>query len=303
MSSPKLLDRVRMAIRARHYSRRTARAYVGWIRRFIVFHGVRHPNEMGTKEISRFLTHLATEQGVSSSTQNQALSALLFLYRNVLDKELPRLKDVVRAKPTRHLPVVLSRTEVGALLDALEGPRWIMATLLYGAGLRVLECARLRIKDLDFEQRCIVIRAGKGAKDRQTLFPDQARQPLRRHLDFVRRQHETDLEKGAGWVEMPYALARKYPNAGRDWIWQWVFPAARGYTDLKTRQRRRHHYHDRTAIKRYLKPAVEKAGIKWGRSKDGVTFHTFRHHAESRIMRSNTRKSLKSADMVLERSA
>jgi integron integrase len=226
-SSPRLLDRVRNAIRARHYSRETEKAYVHWIKRYIFFHDKRHPAEMGAPEVARFLTSLAVDARVASSTQNQALNALLFLYRAVLAQELPWLDDVVRAKRPQRLPVVLTRDEVRAVLDRLDGSPKLITILLYGAGLRLLECAELRIKDVDFARNQIMVRSGKGAKDRVTMLPGAVRPGLLRHLATVRAQHERDLGHGAGWVELPMALERKYPNAGREWAWQWLFPATR----------------------------------------------------------------------------
>ena len=212
-----LLQRVREAIRLRHLSRRTEKAYVGWIRRFILFHGKRHPTEMGPVEITCFLSSLAVDGHVSASTQNQALAALLFLYRAVLERDVPWLDDLVRARQAPRLPVVLSRHEVGSLLAALEGEIRLMATLMYGAGLRLLECARLRVKDADFARAQLVVRSGKGDRDRVSVFPAALRTPIGRHLDRVREQHEADLRHDAGWVELPFALARKYPRASRDW--------------------------------------------------------------------------------------
>jgi integron integrase len=224
-SSPRLLDRVRQTIRARHGSRRTEKAYVAWIRRFILYHGKRHPLEMGAAEVTQFLSALVIERNVAASTQNQALSAILFLYRDVLEQELPWLDDIVRSKRSVRLPVVLTREEVRAVLRRMDGVTRLMAMLLYGAGLRLLERARLRIKDVDFARNHITVRAGKGDKDRVTMLPAALKDALSRHLEAVRRQHEADLQHGAGWVELPWALARKYPNAGREWPWQWVFPA------------------------------------------------------------------------------
>ncbi len=213
---PKLLDRVREANRLRHGSRSTEKSYVGWIRRYILFHGKRHPAEMGAPEVTRFLSSLAIQGHVAASTQNQALSALLFLYRHVLHQDLPWLEDVVRAKRPKHLPVVLTRDEVRAVILELHGTPRLMATLLYGSGLRLLECCRLRVQDIDFGMSQIVVRHAKGAKDRVTILPTVAKGALTEHLQTVKRQHEADLARGAGWVELPWALDRKYPNAGRD---------------------------------------------------------------------------------------
>jgi integron integrase len=268
---PRLLDRVRNALRTRHYSRRTEEAYVAWIRRYILFHGKRHPMEMGAPEMTRFLSALAVHANVAASTQNQALSALLFLYREVLDLDVPWLDDIVRAKRPIRLPVVLTREEVGAVLQPLDGLPRLMAYLLYGAGLRVLECCRLRVQDVDFTRSEIVVRGGKGDKDRVTVLPATVKAALAHHLEDVREQHQRDLANGAGWVELPTALMRKYPNAGREWVWQWVFPATRLYIDRVTRQRRRHHLHE-SVLQRVVKSAVRQAGI----AKRG-TPHTLRH--------------------------
>jgi integron integrase len=232
---PRLLDRVREAVRVRHYSRRTEKAYVHWIKRYIFFHDKRHPAEMGAPEVTAFLTSLAVHDKVAASTQNQALSALVFLYREVLGIELPWLDDVVRAKRPQHLPVVLTRDEVRAVLQRLDGAPRLMAILLYGAGLRLLECCRLRVKDVDSATNQIVIRDGKGRKDRVTMLPATVKPALVAHIQGVREQHQTDVRQGAGWVELPGALARKYPNAGRDWGWQWVLPSTPRATPSGTR--------------------------------------------------------------------
>jgi integron integrase len=222
---------VRTAARVRHYSRRTEKAYLAWIRRFIFFHGKCHPAEMGAPEITKFLSSLAVEGNVAASTQNQALSALLFLYREVLEQDLPWLDEVVRAKRPARLPVALTRDEVRILLSQIRAVPRLMALLLYGAGLRLLECARLRVKDVDFGGNQLVVRGGKGDKDRVTILPAVVKTELARHMEAVKRQHEEDLRRGAGWVELPSALARKYLNAGREWPWQWVFPATRMYVE------------------------------------------------------------------------
>jgi integron integrase len=275
---PRLLDRVRDAIRARRYSRRTEKTYVAWIRRYIFFHGKRHPAEMGAPEITRFLTSLAVDGKVAASTQNQALSALLFLYREVLRQDVPWLDDLVYAKRPHHLPVVLTREEVRAVLGQIHGVPRLMAFLLYGAGLRLLECARLRVKDIDPGRNQIVVRAGKGNKDRLTMLPAAIKADLLRHLDGVRGQHQRDLQAGAGWVELPGALARNYPNAGREWPWQWVFPASRIYLDRQTGQRRRHHLHESV-----LQRAVRTATLRTGIAKR-VSCHTFRHSFATQLL-------------------
>jgi integron integrase len=275
---PKLLDRVREANRLRHGSRSTEKSYVGWIRRYILFHGKRHPAEMGAAEVTRFLSSLAVQGKVAASTQNQALSALLFLYRHVLQQELPWLEDVVRAKRPKRLPIVLTRDEVRAVISELHGTLRLMATLLYGSGLRLLECCRLRVQDIDFTMNQIVVRDGKGAKDRVTVLPAVAKRALAQHLEQVKRQHEADLGRSAGWVELPWALARKYPNAGREWPWQWVFPATRMYVDRATGQRRRHHLHE-TVVQRAVIEAVRRVRVA-----KRATPHTFRHSFATHLL-------------------
>jgi integron integrase len=275
---PRLLDHVREAARVRHFSRRTESAYVGWIRRFIFFHGKRHPAELGAPEVTQFLTALAVQGRVAASTQNQALSALLFLYRDVLGHDLPWLDEVVRAKRPARLPVVLTPEEVRALLGRMHGVPRLMATLLYGAGLRLLECAHLRVKDVDFARNQLTVRSGKGDKDRATMLPAVVKADLARHLERAKRQHEEDLRHGAGWVELPSALARKYPNAGREWPWQWVFPATRFYLDAATGQRRRHHLHE-SVLQRAVREAVLRTGIP-----KRVTCHTFRHSFATHLL-------------------
>jgi integron integrase len=282
---PRLLDRVRAEIRARHYSRRTEKAYAGWIRRYILFHGKRHPAEMGAAEITAFLSSLAVQGNVAASTQNQALSALLFLYRDVLDLELPWLDlelpwldQLVRAKRPDHLPVVLTRDEVRAVIGRLTGPSRLMSILLYGAGLRLLEGARLRVKDVDFARNQVTVRSGKGNRDRMTMLPGVVKADLAAHLEAAKNQHERDLRHGAGWVELPWALGRKYPNAGREWAWQWVFPATRIYVDRATGQRRRHHLHE-SVIQRAVRDAVRLAGIA-----KRASCHTFRHSFATHLL-------------------
>ena len=277
-AKPRLLDAVRLQIRARHYSRQTEKAYVAWVRRFVLFHGKRHPRGMGAPEISAFLSALAIEHKVSASTQNQALAALLFLYREVLGMELPWLSDVVRAKLPRRLPVVLTRDEVRDVLAQMHGSTRLMALLLYGAGLRLMECCRLRVKDVDFAGQQIIVRQGKGQKDRSTLLPLAAREALLAHLQKVRRLHERDRHIGGGWVELPGALAHKYPNAASEWAWQWVFPAARPFLDGETRQLRRHHLHE-SVLQRAVHEAVLRAGL--GKP---ASCHTFRHSFATHLL-------------------
>jgi len=276
--APRLLDQVRAAIRVHGYSRRTEKAYVAWVRRFVRFHGVRHPRELGETEVSAFLTYLAVERSVSASTQNQALSAILFLYRKVLKIELGWLDDLVRARRPSRLPVVLTRSEVAGILDHINGTPWLMASLLYGAGLRVLECARLRVKDVDFDRREIVVREGKGLKDRVTLLPEVLREPLGQHLERVCRQHRRDLARGLGSVELPTAIGRKYPRAPWQWGWQWVFPATRFYRDPMTGRQRRHHLHE-SVLQKTFKAAVQITGLS-----KPATCHTLRHSFATHLL-------------------
>jgi integron integrase len=257
---PKLLDQVRQAIRARHYSDRTEKAYVHWIKRFVLFHNKRHPLEMAEPDIAQFLSSLATEGRVSASTQNQALNALLFLYHEVLSKKIGLINGVVRAKRPQRLPVVLTKDEVKRVLDRMNGVPRLMAILLYGAGLRLMECCRLRIKDIDFSRNELVVRSGKGNKDRYTMLPSTVRDSLIQHLRGVKAQHDEDLKNGLGRVSLPNALDRKYPNAGKEWGWQWVFPATSHYTDTVTGEKRRHHLHE-SVLQRAFKEARLKAGV------------------------------------------
>ncbi len=259
-------------------SPRTEEAYIGWIRRFILFHGKRHPDVMGEPEVTGFLSHLATHQHVSASTQNQALAALLFLYERVLGRELEWLGGVVHAKRPDRLPVVLSRDEAKAVLERMEGVASLMGTLLYGSGLRVLECAKLRVKDLDFDRHELMVRDGKGRKDRVTMLPGRLDVPLCAHLAVVRARHEADLAAGSGSVALPDALDRKYPGASRDWPWQWLFPASRHYVDAVTGERRRHHVHE-TVLQRAVARAVTAARI--GKH---VTAHTLRHSFATHLL-------------------
>jgi integron integrase len=262
-------------LRARHYSPRTEKSYIFWVKRYIRFHEGRRPQDFGEKEITEFLSCLATERKVAASTQLQARSALLFLYSEVLGRELEDLRIVAAKKPVR-LPVVLSREEVQAVLEHLHGVQWLMASLLYGSGLRLLECCRLRVKDLEINQRRIVVRDGKGRKDRVTMLPEKLVEPLARHIKRVHHQHQRDLQEGAGYVELPYALIRKYPSAAREWPWQWVFPATRRYLDRETGQIRRHHLHE-TVLQRAFRQAVRIAGISKPASSHSMR-HSFATH-------------------------
>jgi integron integrase len=275
---PRLLDRLRDAIRVRHYSIRTEEAYAQWVRRFILFHNKRHPSAMGAEEVNAFLTHLAVEGHVAASTQAQALSALLFLYRHVLDDQLPWLGDLVRARKPRRLPVVLTREEVRAILGRLDGPPRLVASLLYGAGLRLMEGLRLRVKDLDTVARLIVVRGGKGDKDRRTMLPPSLIEPLQEHLRRVRRIHQSDLEEGYGRVWLPHALERKYMEANREWSWQYVFPAANRSRDPRDGAVRRHHL-DETTVQKAVRGALRVAGIA-----RAASCHTFRHSFATHLL-------------------
>jgi integron integrase len=275
---PKLLDQVREAIRMRHYSVRTEEAYVGWIKRFILFHGKRHPLEMGEDEIRQFLSALAVHGQVSASTQNQALCALVFLYRHVLGQSLGWLDDIARAKRPQRLPVVLTKPEVKALLGALEGVHWIMASLLYGAGLRLLECLRLRVKDIDFGSHQIVLREGKGNKDRRTILPAAVHELLTAHLEQVRQRHQHDLAQGFGRVFVPNALQRKYPHASREWGWQWVFPSSQISLDPRSGEHRRHHLHE-SVLQRAVKEAARNIGLT-----KPASCHTLRHSFATHLL-------------------
>ncbi|HEX8906917.1 MAG TPA: integron integrase [Longimicrobiaceae bacterium] len=276
--APKLLDRLRAALRTRHYSRRTEEAYVYWVRRFVRFHGLRHPSELREPGVARFLTHLAVEGGVGPSTQSQAASALAFLYRYVLALPLGPLEDVLPSKRPRRLPAVLSRGEVRLVLDALPPAKRLMATLLYGAGLRLLECLQLRVKDVDFELGQIVVRGGKGGKDRVTVLPLAARTELQSHLARVRQLHRRDVAAGGGEAPLPGALARKYPGAGAEWGWQYVFPASRRRYDAGAGAVRRHHVHE-TVLQRAVHEVAQRLGIA-----KRVTCHTFRHSFATHLL-------------------
>jgi integron integrase len=277
---PRLLDQVREKIRLKHYSIRTEHAYVDWIKRYILFHNKRHPQEMGKQEVERFLTHLAVERHVAASTQNQALSAILFLYKEVLEQDIGWLDNVERAKRPARLPVVLTATEARAVLAHLEGRHRLMANLLYGAGLRLMECVRLRVKDLDFEYRQITVRDGKGQKDRLTLLPDSLIEPLQTHLADVKILHEQDLRQGFGNVYLPFALDRKYPNAGREWGWQYVFPAAQRSIDPRSHIERRHHLDEQT-LQRAFKNAVRAADLT-----KPASCHLLRHSFATHLLMS-----------------
>ncbi|HEX9301361.1 MAG TPA: integron integrase [Casimicrobiaceae bacterium] len=275
---PRLLDRVRDKIRLRHYSIRTEQAYLDWIRRFILFHDKRHPETLGAAEVEAFLTHLAIDRNVAASTQNLAKSSILFLYRDVLERTLPWLDHVERARTPSRLPVVLTREEVLAVLTRLRGVHRLIGRLLYGSGLRIMEAVRLRVMDIEFSRREILVRDGKGFKDRVTMLPRGAGRALRTHLAQVREQHSVDLADGFGDVWLPYALARKYPAAPREWGWQYVFPSDRRSPDPRTEIVRRHHVSDQ-AFQRAMKQAVRDAGIA-----KPATPHTLRHSFATHLL-------------------
>lgn len=278
--APRLLDQVRGRCRVRHYSIRTERAYVGWIRRFILANGKRHPRELVGADVTAFLTHLATHGHVAAGTQNQALAALLFLYRTVLDIELPWLDEVVRAKRPRRIPVVLSRDEVRRLLAGLDGVYWLMAGLLYGSGMRLMECLRLRAKDVDFARNEITVRDGKGGKDRRVPLPGTLRDALERQLQRARLLHERDVAAGHGQARLPHALALKYPRAGREWGWQFVFPSQQLSRDPRDGTVRRHHI-DEAGLQRAIKRALRATGIA-----KPATCHTLRHSFATHLLES-----------------
>jgi len=274
----KLLDQVRELIRLKHYSIRTEQTYVSWIKRFILFHDKKHPNDMGKAEVEKFLSHLATNLNVASSTQNQAFNALLFLYKQVLKKDLGDNINSIRAKKPVRLPTVMTDDEAMKVINMLSGTHQLMAKLLYGSGIRLMECIRLRVKDVDFKMNQIMVRNGKGQKDRITIFPDRAKKDIREHLERIRRIHEDDLTRGYGSVYLPYALERKYPKANREWIWQYVFPAKSISKDPRTGISRRHHIHENS-----LQKAVKKAA-QLSLVNKPVSPHVFRHSFATRLL-------------------
>jgi len=272
------LDQVRDAIRTRHYSIRTEQAYIGWIRRFILFHNKQHPRELGETHVAEFLTHLAVKRKVSPNTQNQALNALVFLYKQIIRQPLGDILGAVRAKRPQRLPVVLTRDEVRRLFQHLDGPCWLPTCLLYGSGLRLMECLRLRVKDLDFDHRAITVRSGKGGKDRVVTLPDPCIVSLKRQLESVRNLHEKDLSDGFGAVWLPYALERKYPQAPKAWGWQYVFPASKRSVDPRSGITRRHHLDD-SCLQKAVKLAVRRAGIV-----KPASCHTLRHSFATHLL-------------------
>ena len=275
--SPGLIERYQEELQVRHYARRTVSTYTQWIRRFLRFHRLRHPRKMGSDEVNAFLSHLATNEQVSASTQNQALAAVLFLYRELLGQPLV-LDSVVRAGTRHRMPVVLSTAEVRAVREQLQGPSALVVGFLYGSGLRLMEALRLRVKDLDTQRRELSVRDGKGGKDRLTLLPKSLIPALERHLTDVRQLHQRDLEAGWGRVLMPYALGRKYPNAEREWGWQWVFPQQKHWTDKSSGEQGRHHL-DPSVVQKAVKRAMASAGIT-----KAASCHTFRHSFATHLL-------------------
>jgi integron integrase len=277
-SPPKLLDRIRQHLRVKHYSIRTEQAYVDWIRRFILFHGKRHPNEMGEEEITAFLTHLAVDRRVATSTQNQAFSALLFLYQQVLDRKLDFIDSVERVSRPPKLPVVFTREEARAVLAHLKGDYRLMTELLYGSGLRLMECVRLRVKDVDFGYNRITVRDGKGLHERVALLPRKVQRPLHEHLARVKELHRQDLARGHGKVYLPFGLRRKYPDAERAWAWQYVFPVAKLSIDPRSHETRRHHVSEKN-LQNAVKLAIREAAIA-----KAASCHTFRHSFATHLL-------------------
>jgi len=275
---PMLMNQLRGALRSRHYSSRTEQVYCRWVEKFVTFHDGRHPAKLEEPEINAFLTHLAVKDKVSASTQNQALAALLFFYRNIIGREVGELGEVTRARRPRHLPVVLTREEVRAVLAHLAGDKWLIASLLYGAGLRLMECLGLRVQDLDFARNEILVRGGKGRKDRVTMLPASLKPPLREHLKRVSRIYRQDIADGWGRVPLPYALDRKYPNASHEWRWQWVFPQTHRWVNPKTGEQGRHHV-DPSLVQKAVREAVARAGLS-----KRATCHTFRHSFATHLL-------------------
>ena len=275
---PRLMEQLHRLARARHYSPRTEQAYCRWVKRYIRFHGMRHPAEMGAEEVNAFLGHLAVDQKVSASTQTQALSALIFLYSGAFGIELGDLGQVVRARKSDRLPVVMTRDEVRQVLEQLDGEHWLMASLMYGCGLRLMECLSLRVKDLDFDGNEITVRNGKGAKDRVTMLPNSLKPELKEQLSRAKAVHERDLADGWGRVVLPDALDRKFPAAGASWGWQWVFPQMNRWHDSKTGNQGRHHVHE-TILQRAVKEAVRRTGLP-----KPIGCHTFRHSFATHLL-------------------
>jgi integron integrase len=276
--SPKLIDQVRHYLRVRHYAIKTEKTYVAWIKRYIYYHGKRHPKDMGVREIEAFLTHLAVNLNVAASTQNQAFNALLFLYKHILRREIKEPINAFRAKRPTLVPTVLTTDETGRLLSAMQGTQQLMAKLIYGSGLRLMECVRLRVKDLDFGLSQVVVRNGKGFKDRVTILPENLQTLMKTQLEYARRLHENDLNNGFGTVHLPYALARKYPNAQKEWIWKFVFPSRTLSIDPRSGKKRRHHLHE-SSVQKAVRKAAKTVGIL-----KHVTCHTLRHSFATHLL-------------------
>jgi len=272
------LEEIRQIMRVQHYAIKTEKSYIDWIRRFILYHQKRHPNEMGEVEVASFLTHLSVNRNVAPATQGQALNALVFLYRKVLNQPLEEIQGIVRAKKKEKIPVVLTQSEVASLLSRLEGTHWLVACILYGSGLRLMECIRLRVKDIDFERLSITVRSGKGGKDRVVTLARELVIPLKRHLESVKTTHERDMTEGHGAVYLPYALERKYPAAASSWGWQYIFPATKRSIDPRSQIIRRHHM-DESTVQRAVKIAVRKAGIT-----RPASCHTLRHSFATHLL-------------------
>ncbi len=275
---PKLLDQVRETIRTMHYSYRTEKTYIDWIKRFIMFHEKRHPNEMGADEVQAYITYLANERKVAASTQNQALSAILFLYKNIIQKEIVFPSDIIRSRRPKRLPVVLSHQEAMIVINKMSGTTKLVAQILYGSGLRISECLRLRIKDLDFANHQIMVRDGKGENDRATVLPDSLMSDLKSQIEIARLIHKKDLKEGFGEVSLPYALAKKYPNAPKEFSWQYVFPSTNRSLDPNTRHTKRHHL-DATVVQKAVRQAVLATDLT-----KSVSPHTFRHSFATQLI-------------------
>lgn len=276
--SEPLMSQYRKALRSRHYSPRTEKTYSRWVVRFLQFHGMRHPQEMAEREINAFLSDLAVNKKVSASTQNQALAALLFLYRQVIGREVGDLGDLIRARTSERIPVVMTKTEVKIVLMHMSGRDKLMAQIIYGCGLRLNECLELRVCDVDFGRNQVRVRNGKGSKDREVMLPGSLKIVLEDHLDVVQHQHKTDLQEGYGAVPLPGALSRKYPSASREWRWQWVFPQGRRWRDTDSGRQGRHHI-DATLIQRAIRRAVDRSGLT-----KHITCHTFRHSFATHLL-------------------
>lgn len=277
-SQPKLLDQIRIAIRTRHYSHRTEKSYINWIKRFVRFHGTRHPSELNESHVQAYLEHLAVKRQVASSTQNQALNAILFMYKNVLKISLNTDMKIVRAKQSDHIPVVFTKSEIKKIFQHLSGIHWLMANLIYGAGLRLSECLRLRVKDMDISTQQLFVRDSKGEKDRVTVFPEILVDKMKKHMESVKRIHDQDLAKGFGKAYMPFGISRKYPNADKEFAWQYVFPSKKISPDKKDGTMRRFHQSD-TTLQRALKKALLESGIHKAGS-----VHTLRHSFATHLL-------------------